>query len=109
MKKILYTDFEDIESIISQMLDKSEIKKALVRSNLCKFWEKAVGAKLAKYSKPYSMIQSGTMVIACKTPAAAQELTLIKAKILKNFEPYLKSLHFKVVDLKFDCRKWKDD
>jgi len=105
-KKILYTDFETTESIIEKMLSSTEIKKAVTRNNLYKFWAKIVTKKFSDKSKPYSMMGNGILIVACESSAVAQELLLQKAQILEKFQPYLKSLHFKVKDIKFDPKKW---
>ena len=64
MKKVLYTDFVTTESLVEELLGKKEIKKAITRNNLYKFWGKIAGEKFAKKSKPYSMMAGGIMVIA---------------------------------------------
>ncbi len=106
MKKVLYTDFVTTESLVEELLGKKEIKKAITRNNLYKFWGKIASEKFAKKSKPYSMMAGGIMVIACENPIVAQELTLRKTQLLAKFEPYLKSLKLNVKDLKFDPKKW---
>lgn len=106
MKKVLYTDFVTTESLVEELLGKKEIKKAITRNNLYKFWGKIAGEKFAKKSKPYSLMAGGIMVIACENPIVAQELTLRKTQLLVKFEPYLKSLKLNVKDLKFDPKKW---
>jgi len=108
-KKVLYTDFEGIDEVISKMLEDKEFKKAITKSNLFKFWKKAIGEKFKNNSKPYSMTTNSVMVIACKNSAVAQELMLRKTKILKELEPYLKSLKINVKDLRFDVKKWVDE
>ena len=105
-KKVLYTDFENIGSIINTMMSSKDFKKALTRSNLYKFWDKIVGKKFSDKSKPYSMMGSGVLIVACANSSIAQELMLQKPQILEKFQPYLKSLHLKVTDLKFDPKKW---
>lgn len=105
-KKILYTNFTTTEDLIEKMLGQTEVKKAITRNNLYKFWEKAAGAKFAKKSKPYSMLGGGVMVIACENAIVAQELMLKKTQILVKLEPYLKSLKMTVKDLRFDPKKW---
>lgn len=109
MKKVLYTNFVSTEEIIADMLENKDIKKAVTRSNLYKFWSKAAGEKFADKSKPYSMLGGGTMVIACENAIVAQELMLKKTQILVKLQPYLKSLNIKVKDLKFDPKKWQID
>ena len=106
MKKVLYTDFVSTEEIISVMLEQKDIKKALTRSNLYKFWSKTVGEKFAKKSKPYSMLGGGVMVIACENNIVAQELMLKKTQLLIKLQPYMKSLKMNIKDLKFDAKKW---
>ena len=109
MKKILYTDFVGTSEIIAEMLENKEIKKAMTRSNLYKFWGKVAGAKFASKSKPYSMIGGGVMVIACENSIVAQELMLKKTQLLVKFKPYLESLKINVKDLKFDAKKWEGE
>ena len=106
LKKVLYTDFVKTESIIEVLLEKKEIKKAITRNNLYKFWDKIVGEKFVNRSKPYSMIAGGVMVVACENAIVAQELTLRKFQLLAKFQPYLKSLKLNVKDLRFDPKKW---
>ena len=107
MKKVLYTNFVTTEEIIAEMLENKDIKKAVTRSNLYKFWSKAAGEKFADKSKPYSLLPKGIMVIACENAIVAQELMLQKTQILLKLQPYLKSLKIKVQDLKFDPKKWQ--
>lgn len=106
-KKILYTDFEDAGSIIEAMMTSKELKKAVTRNNLYKFWSKVVEKKFSDKSKPYSMMGNGVLIVACANSSVAQELMLQKSQILTEFQPYLKSLHLKVKDIKFDCKKWE--
>ena len=105
-KKILYTNFTTTEELVETLLGKTEIKKAITRNNLYKFWEKAAGKKFADRSKPYSMLGGGVMIIACENAIVAQELMLKKTQLLVKLEPYLKSLKLNVKDLRFDPKKW---
>ncbi len=105
-KKILYTNFTTTEELVETLLGKTEVKKAITRNNLYKFWEKAAGKKFAERSKPYSMLGGGVMVIACENAIVAQELMLKKTQLLVKLEPYLKSLKMNVKDLRFDPKKW---
>lgn len=106
-KKILYTDFETTESIVESLLSSKDLKKAVTRSNLYRFWEKVVGKKFSDKSRPFSMMGGGLLIVACENSAVAQELMLQKKQILEKFQPYLKSLHLNVKDIKFDPKKWE--
>lgn len=110
MKKVLYTDFVGTEQIIAQLLENKDIKKAITRNNLYKFWDKIVGKKFAEKSRPFSMMGGGVMIIACENAIVAQELMLKKTQLMVKFKPYLESLKMNVKDLRFDPKKWvKED
>lgn len=106
MGKVLYTDFEEVEDIISSMMSSPQLKKAITRTNMYKFWDTILPEKFKSKSKPYSMLPGGVMVVACQNPVVAQELSLHKIMIMKKFEPYMKSLKMRLTDLKFDPKKW---
>ncbi len=105
----MYTDFEGVDSVIAELLNNKDIKKAVTRSNLYKFWKSIVGEKFGEKSKPYSMIGGGVMVIACANNVVAQELLYQKTMIIKKFAPYLKSLKINLKDIKFDPKKWVNE
>ena len=106
MGKVLYTDFDDTETIINSMMDNPMLKKAIARTTLFKFWDNILPNKFKNKSRPFSMLPGGVMVIACENPVVAQELSLNKINLLTKFEPYLKTLNLKVKDFKFDPKKW---
>ena len=107
MSKVLYTDFEGVEDIIGSMMDNPQLKKALTRTNMYKFWDSILPEKFKGKSRPYGMLPGGIMTVACQNPVIAQELSLHKIMLIKKFEPYAKSLKMRVVDLKFDPKKWE--
>ena len=107
MKKVLYTDFEGVDNVISSMMENPAMKKAITRTNLYNFWDKILPQKFKTKSRPFSMLPGGIMVIACENPVGAQELSLYKIILLKKFEPYLKTLKMRVTDFKFDPKKWE--
>ena len=109
MSKILYTDFEGVEDVITSMMDNPMLKKAITRTNLYKFWDSILPEKFRGKSKPYGMLPGGIMTVACQNPIVAQELSLHKIMLIKKFEPYAKSLKMRVVDLRFDPKRWSVD
>ena len=58
---------------------------------------------MPKIIKP-SVTSNQTMCVF----TVAQELSLHKIMLLKKFEPFAKSLNIRVVDLKFDPKKWAE-
>ena len=109
MKKVLYTDFEGIDTVITSMMDSPQFKKTITKTNLYNFWDKILPPKFKHKSRPYSMKAGGTMVIACENAIVAQELSLYKIILMKKFAPYAHSLKMNVNDLKFDPKKWEAD
>lgn len=107
MGKVLYTDFEGVEDIIGSMMDNPQLKKAITRTNMYKFWDNILPEKFRGKSKPYGMLPGGIMTVACQNPVVAQELSLHKIMLLKKFEPFAKSLNMRIVDLRFDSKKWE--
>jgi hypothetical protein len=95
-----------VEDVIASMMDNPQLKKAMTRTNLYNFWDKILPEKFKGKSRPYGMMAGGIMIIACKNPVIAQELSLHKIILLKKFEPYIKSLNMKVLDFRFDSKKW---
>ena len=108
MSKVLYTDFEGVDDVISSMMENPMLKKAIARTNLYNFWDKILPQKFKSKSRPFSMLPGGIMVIACETPTVAQELMLRKTQLLVKFKPYVESLKMKLTDLRFDSKKWVD-
>ena len=109
MSKVLYTDFEGVEDIISTMMDNPQLKKAITRTNLYKFWDSILPEKFKGKSKPYGMLPGGIMTVACQNPVVAQELSLHKIMIIRTFEPYAKSVNMRVIDMKFSPKHWSVD
>ena len=107
MSKVLYTDFEGVEDIISSMMDNPQLKKAITKTNLYKFWDSILPEKFKGKSKPFGMLPGGVMTIACQNPIVAQELSLHKIMLIKKFEPFAKSLKIRVQDLRFDPKRWE--
>ena len=107
MSKVLYTDFEGIDDIISSMMDNPQLKKAITKTNMYKFWDSILPEKFRGKSKPFGMLPGGIMTVACQNPIVAQELSLHKIILIKKFEPYAKSLKMRVIDLRFDPKKWE--
>ena len=107
MGKVLYTDFEGVSDIIGSMMDNPQLKKALTRTNLYTFWDNILPEKFKGKSKPDGMRPGGVMSVACQNPVVAQELSLHKIMLIKKFEPYAKSLNLRVMDLRFDPKKWE--
>ena len=78
MSKVLYTDFEPVDDLLSTYMSNPNFKKAIAKTNLYNFWDGILPEKYKNMSKPFGMMPGKIMIIACKNPIVAQELTLRK-------------------------------
>ncbi len=109
MGKVLYTDFVGIDEYVGSLMDNPHFKKAMAKTNLYKFWDGILPEKFKGKSKPFSMLPGGTMVVACKNPVVAQEMSLHKVILISKFAPYAKGVNMRVTDMKFDSQKWTEE
>lgn len=109
MKKVLYTDFITTEDMVAEFLQHKDVKKAVNRSNLYKFWKKIVNPKYKEKSRPWGMGGSGLMIVACENSIVAQELTMNKIQLIAKLAPYMKTLNVTIKDIKFDVKRWESE
>ncbi len=108
MKKILYSEFNQIGGILDSVLKGSSLQSGLKKTTLRQFWGKIVGKKFEKVSKPES-IQKNLLIVACANSFVTSELTMFKLDILKKLSPYTKSLNIDIKDIVFSHKIWKDE
>ena len=106
MQKILYTSFESIGDILSELKKKLKPKKQSKVLTLFLVWNDVAGTKLAEFSRPVGLSKEKTLIVACKNPAVSQELYLIKSRILKSVQFYANDLGLKVDDICFSHKIW---
>lgn len=108
MKKILYSEFNQIGGILDSVLKGSSLQSGLKKTTLRQFWGKIVGKKFEKVSKPDS-IQKNLLIVACANSFVTNELTMFKLDILKKLLPYAKSLNIEIQDIVFSHKIWKNE
>lgn len=74
-------------------------------STIFSFWNNIVGAKFAKFTKPYA-IKFQKLYVSAKSPVLVQELSLYKAKILKNINSYSMPLGIEIKDIIFSYKNY---
>ena len=75
------------------------------QSTIFSFWNNIVGAKFAKYTKPYA-IKFQKLYVSAKSPVLVQELSLYKAKIIKNINSYSMPLGIEIKDIIFSYKNY---
>lgn len=89
-----------------------DLKKGMKISSLIKLWPKVVGPKFEKKSKIFSVQESGgsdIIIVAVSSSAIAQELIFYKNDIIKKIYKVAKNLEFKVKDVQFSTKFWKEE
>ena len=77
-------------------------------STIFSFWDSIVGAKFAKFTKPYS-IKYNKIYVSAKSPVIVQELGLYKTKILRNINSYSMPLGLEIKDIIFSYKNYAAD
>ena len=106
MEKILYSQFESAEDILSLIKRKLQPKKQSKVLTLFLAWKEIVGQKLAQYSRPVGLNKNKTLIVACKNSMISQELYFQKQRILKSTQFYAQNLQLKVEDICFSHKIW---
>ena len=107
MRKILYSNFENIGDILSELKKKIQPKKQSKVLTLFLTWREIVGNKLAEFSRPVGLSKDKTLFVACKNSMISQELYLNKTRILKSIQFYAKNLQLTVEDIRFSHKIWE--
>lgn len=87
-------------------ITKSNKMGAIIKhSTIFSFWNNIVGAKFAKFTKPYA-IKYNKLYVTAKSPVIVQELGLYKTKILKNVNSYSMPLGIEIADIIFSYKNY---
>ncbi len=109
MKKILYSGLENIGDIVNIIVKDKDLQTGISNSMLLKFWNKIVGKKFEKITRPVSINPDKTLIVACANSMITSELLMFKNDILKKMLPYTKSLNLEISDIIFSHKIWKED
>jgi len=83
------TDFALIKGILAKALAGKGLDRKIDRYEFILHWDKIVGEKLAEVSRP-EYISRRALIVRVMHPVWAQELTFMKAHLLRKLAPYLK-------------------
>ncbi len=90
---------EGIASILQHTFYNPAIKQKIKEYEAFPFWEKIVGEKIAKVAKPEKIIRGKILQIRVLDSVWAQEISLMKSKIIDDFFEYGKGA--RIEDIKF--------
>ena len=107
MGKILYSKFESVGDILSELKKKLKPKQQSKVMTLFLAWGEIAGNKIAQFSRPVGLSKDKTLIVACKNSMISQELYLNKPRILKSVQFYAQNLQLKVEDVCFSHKIWE--
>jgi predicted nucleic acid-binding Zn ribbon protein len=80
--------FEDIGSIIGEVIKESNMGHRLKISNIFNNWEEIVGTEIYKKTKP-ERITGGTLYVSVSTSIWANELSLMSDKLIEKINSFV--------------------
>ena len=93
------------KTAFGEMTKNNKMGAVIKHSTIFSFWDSIVGAKFAKFTKPYS-IKYNKVYVSAKSPVIVQELNLYKARILKNINSYSMPLGIEISDIIFNYKNY---
>lgn len=93
------------KTAFGEMAKGNKMGAIIKHSTIFSFWNNIVGAKFAKFTKPYA-IKYNKLYVSAKSPVIVQELNLYKTKILKNVNSYSMPLGIEITDIIFSYKNY---
>lgn len=93
------------KTTFGDMMKGNKMGAIIKHSTIFSFWNNIVGAKFSKFTKPYS-IKCNKLYVSAKSPIIVQELSLYKAKILRNINSYSMPLGIEITDIIFNYKNY---
>ncbi len=107
MGRIKYSNFESIQEIIGHFDFSHDENLESKKQQFFDDWEKTVGQKISKMTKPVDISQKGLLTVSCANSFVANELHLSKGPFLELIQEKAKELQIDITDIRFDYKNWK--
>ncbi|OGI00564.1 MAG: hypothetical protein A2Y25_07660 [Candidatus Melainabacteria bacterium GWF2_37_15] len=104
--------FSSIGTIVNDISANLGIDRGLKIVSLSKMWPKIVGPRFEKTSKIFSVHENNgfdIIVVAVSSSSVSQELIFHKNEVIKKIYKTCKELEFKIKDIQFSTKYWKED
>ena len=102
----------DIGSIIKEVSNNLDLARGQKITSLSKMWPKIVGPRFEKTSKIFSVQEKNgfdIIIVAVSSSTVSQELIFYKNDIIKKIYKVAKNLEFKIKDIQFVTKFWKEE
>ncbi len=96
---MIMKEFEDIGSIIGDVVENLNMKRKLNISRIFNCWEEIVGTEIYKKAKP-KKVTAGVLYMSVTTSTWANELSLMSGQLIEKINSFIgeevvKSIRFK--------------
>lgn len=95
-----------VDKVLPGVLSGLGLERRLREHALMQLWASLLPEALANSSRPLFIDHQHNLVIAVSNASAAQELSLIKGKLMQALEATARSLDIKLVSLRFDLKNF---
>ena len=108
MKRLNNSNFELLEDIIKNLDFNYDPSHNQTLEKLSCYWNDTIGNKISKFSKVLEISDDNILTVICADSFIANELYFEKARLIGNMNEKAKELGIKIVDIRFDYKKWKE-
>ncbi len=105
MKKIRYSEFEQVGITLDGILSSSSLAGKIKKYNLSKIWGQIVGTRFEKRSYPASLANR-VLKVACENAQVTSELVMSKRMVLEKSKTLGKSIGLDIEDIMFSHKIW---
>lgn len=102
-----FNDFDKVGDILSSVAKKSGLDNGLSQLAFFNVWSEIVGQRFKNTSKAIK-INGNTLIVATRSPAITQELSMFKADILKKIQKTTQKLDINIKDIQFNHKVWRE-
>lgn len=108
MKKILYSNFELIEDVISDLKFNFSEDKVERLNKVSDVWVEVVGKKFSQFTKVLEISADNKLIVVCADSFVANELYLNRYNLLQDMCKKLanQGIEIEIVDINFNYRRW---
>jgi len=99
-------NMNQVEMVLPAVLSKLGLDRKMKEHALMQVWESLLPQAMARRSRPIFMDHQYNLVIAVKDASTAQELSLIKTKLLQSIAPTARSLGVELRGVRIDMKNF---
>lgn len=96
-----------LDTVLHQVVDKLGLDRRLKEHALCSLWPNIVGSALAGRSHASLIDSAANLIVTAQDASVAQELSMLKPKILSKVLEMARSLGLEIKGVRIDLRNYR--